>query len=710
MGSEATMRVSVDIGGTFTDLVVEQDLELRLFKSPTVPNDPVQGIMDVLTLAAEADKTSLAGFLRRVESFVHATTRGLNAVLTGNTAKTAFLTTEGHPDILLLREGGRRNPFDFTVPFPEPYVPRSLTFEVRERITSNGQILRPLDVAALERACDRMIAERVEAVAVALLWATINPAHELVVATVLERRLPGVPYTLSHALNPSLREYRRASSASIDASLKPLMTDYFQGLTSRLRGAGLSGRILMVTSIGGVVDVRDAVAAPILTINSGPSMAPVAGRAYASSDLGAETVIVADAGGTTYDVTLVRRGEIPSTRSAWVGDEGTGHMTGLPSVDVKSVGAGGGSIAWVDPGGLLHIGPQSAGSVPGPACYGRGGTSATVTDAALVLGYLDPAGFSNGLMTLNVASALDAVTRDVAEPLGMNPIAAAHAVIELTTEQMVRAIEEITLQQGIDPAGAVLVGGGGAAGLNAAAVATRLGCGRLVVPAVGAALAAAGALMSDLTAVYSSTTPALTNAFDPSRVNAALAELLVRCRNFVEHVGAAVSDATITLFAEARYPQQIWELEVPLRIESFGGESDVQDFVADFHATHQQILGITDGNSPVEVVGWGARVRVPLRASTKTSARTLKAHIGDQGEPSVRRAYVEGQGMTDIPVRPLGTITPGEVLSGPVLIESPFTTVVIADTSTGELRPSGSLIIQPAVVTVRRTSPYPEVA
>ncbi|MFG2196073.1 hydantoinase/oxoprolinase family protein [Streptomyces sp. NPDC048639] len=690
MGSEFSrlaLRVSVDIGGTFTDLVVEQGEQMRLYKSPTVPDDPVRGILNALTMAADADGTPLRVFLGRVESFAHATTRGLNAVLTGNTARTALLTTAGHPDVLLLREGGRRDPFDFTVPYPEPYVPRSLTFEVEERISSTGAVLRPLDTEGLERVCDRLIEEEVEAVAVCLLWSTVNPDHELAVADVLRRRLPEVPHTLSHALNPSLREYRRASSAAIDASLKPLMSSYIEGLTARLRDAGLAGRILMVTSIGGVADVEDAAAAPILTLNSGPSMAPVAGRAYAFSDLGADEVIVADAGGTTYDVTLVRKGEIPSTRSAWIGGEGTGHMTGLPSIDVKSVGAGGGSIAWVDSGGLLHIGPQSAGSVPGPACYGRGGIRATVTDAALVLGHLDPADFAGGSMTLDPAAALKAVTKDVAEPLGLDPVDAAHAVLELTTEQMVRAIEEITLQQGIDPARAVLVGGGGAAGLNAAAVAARLGCRRLVVPAVGAALAAAGALMSDLTAVYSATVPVLTSAFPTGKVNDALSGLLRRCQEFATRVGADRS--SVSLYAEARYPQQIWELEVPLRVRKFGA-ADVEEFEADFHAMHQQILGIADEKSPVEVVSWGARVGVALPGS----GGTLKARVSRRGMPSVRRAYVEGRGMTYVPVRPLGTIAAGDVVRGPVLIESPFTTVVVADpAATAELGPSGSLII-----------------
>lgn len=691
MASDQALRLSVDIGGTFTDLVIEEKGELRLFKSPTVPGDPVQGILNVLQMAADSEAVALSQFLARAESFSHATTIGLNAVLTGKTARTAFLTTEGHPDILLLREGGRRKPFDFTVPFPAPYVPRRLTFEVPERMTAAGAVLYPLDEVALDALCGRLRDAQVEAIAVCLLWATINPAHELKVAAALDRHLPGVPYTLSHRLNPSLREYRRASSVAIDASLKPLMSRYIAELTERLTAAGLACRILMVTSLGGVMNAEDAAAAPVVTINSGPSMAPVAGRAYAAADVEADTVIVADAGGTTYDVTLVRRGEIPSTRSAWVGEEGIGHMTGLPSIDVKSVGAGGGSIAWVDEGGLLHVGPQSAGAIPGPACYGRGGHAATVTDAALVLGYLDAAHFANGSMTLNVDAALAALTRDVALPLDLDVIAAAHAVLELTTEQMVHAIEEITLQQGIDPGRAVLVGGGGAAGINAVAVARRLGSRRLIIPVMGAALAASGALMSDITAVFTTTLPAITSAFDRTAVNAALARLATQSRAFTERVGAKDADVAITYFAEARYPQQIWELEVPLRAETFAGAHDVEQFTRDFHATHREILGISDDRSPVEIVSWSARVSVALGRRTQgLGARVLSPAVSRK-----RRAYVEGVGLIDVPVRPLANIRPGETIKGPVLIESPFTTIVVADRSRVELGRSGSLLISP---------------
>ena len=376
------MRLSADVGGTFTDLVAEHgDGRFELFKTPTRPEDPVRGVFDVLRLAADAGGVSLAELLRACTLFMHATTRATNAVLTGNTCRVAFATSEGHPDVLLLREGGRVDPFDNTVPFPEPLVPRSLTFEVPERIRADGSVYKALDEPATRKVIAHMRAAEVEAVGVCLLWSIVNPVHEERVGALLDEHLPGVPYMLSHRLNPSLREYRRASSACIDASLKPIMSAYLESIEERLRAAGFGGRLLAVTSQGSVADAADLARTPIHSINSGPSMAPVAGGHFAYEEGGADTAIVADTGGTSYDVSLVRRGRIPWTRETWLGPRLRGNMTGFPSVDVRSIGAGGGSIAWVDEGGMLHVGPQSAGSSPGPACCGRGGTRRRCSNA-----------------------------------------------------------------------------------------------------------------------------------------------------------------------------------------------------------------------------------------------------------------------------------------------------------------------------------------
>ena len=306
------LRLAVDTGGTFTDLVVEGDTRgLRFFKRAT-PHDPVEGLLDVLAAAGEGFGCSRRELLARADLFVFGTTRATNAVVTGSTARTAFLTTEGHPDVLLLREGGGRTSlFDYGQEYPDPYVPRSLTFEVPERILSDGTVRVPLEADAVAAIAQKLRDAEVEAVGVCLLWSIVNPAHELQVGELLERHLPGVPYTLSHQLNPCLREYRRASSTVIDASLKPLMSTFFQDIETMLRAEGFGGRLLVVTSAGGALDASAVAATPIHSIGSGPAVAPVAGRHFARVETGNATALVTDAGGTTYDVSLVRDGQIP---------------------------------------------------------------------------------------------------------------------------------------------------------------------------------------------------------------------------------------------------------------------------------------------------------------------------------------------------------------------------------------------------------------
>lgn len=687
------MRFAVDTGGTFTDLVIEDDDgALHVYKSPTTPDDPVLGVLNVLSVAAEARGIDRSELLAGEGLFIHGTTRAINAILTGGTAKTALLTTEGHPDILLFREGGRTDPFNYTRPYPEPYIPRSLTFEVPGRIGSAGEVVRELDEAAVIEHIGTLKALQVEAVAVCMLWSTVNPAHELRVGELLVQHLPGVPYTLSHQLNPILREYRRASSTAIDASLKPLMQEYLGSLEERLRGAGFHGRVLILTSNAGVLDASFVAEQPIHSINSGPSMAPVAGSHYAQIDTDTDTAIVADTGGTTYDVSLVRKGRIPTTKETWIGDPFFGHMTGFPSVDVKSVGAGGGSIAWVDDGGLLRVGPQSAGAKPGPVAYGRGGTQPTVTDASLVLGYIDPAYFLGGKMKLDVAAAREAIEEQISTPLGLTVEDAAAAIMTLVTEGMVSAIEEITLNQGVDPAKAVLIGGGGGAGLNSVAIAERLGSERVIIPETGATLSAAGALMSDLKAEYAATLITSTGAFDFDGANAALAQLEDRCRQFARTVGTADRSVRVEFVLEAHYPKQVWELQVPLAGSRIGNDAELQTFRDAFHALHLDVFSVNQPEAEVEVVGVRAVVHCQLREDTIGRA----PETPNDTKAVVRRLmYFVGTGYVEADVHRLETMPVDEVFVGPAVVESPFTTVVVDPGASVARRQSGSLVLTP---------------
>lgn len=687
------MRLAADTGGTFTDLVVEAGESVRLYKAPTTPQEPADGILDAIALAAQDAGLALEQFLAGSEVFIHGTTRAINAILTSTTARTALLSTRGHPDMLLLREGGRTEPFNWSYGYPDPYIPRALTFEIPERIGSQGEVVQPLDEAATAEVLARVADAGVESVAVCLLWSIANPRHELALGELLQRHLPGVPYTLSHALNPTLREYRRASSAAIDASLKPLMTSYLDNLEGRLRAAGFAGRLLMVTSAGGVVDAADMAAAPIHSINSGPAMAPIAGRHYAALDGLSENAVVADTGGTSYDVTLVRRGRIPVTRETWLGLEYEGHITGFPAVDVRSVGAGGGSIAWIDAGGLLHVGPQSAGADPGPVCYGRGGDEPTVTDACVVLGYIDPDYFLGGQMELDAPASGRAIAEGIAAPLGLEVNEAASAIMAVATERMVQAIEEITVNQGVDPRSAVLVGGGGAAGLNAVAIARRLGSRRVVIPQAGAVLSARGALMSDLTSEYAAALFTGSDHFEHERAEALLGELRGRCVEFAERNDSA-GDAQIEFIAEARYRHQVWQLDVRLRDGRLGSSGDLAGLVEDFHAIHDEVYAVRDERAVIEVVNLRARVNCPLRGSVDDTVTLERGHSSS----GMRSVYFSGIGAVNAAILRLEAMAPGAQFAGPAIVESSFTTIVLNPGASAERTPSGSLAIVPGAL------------
>ena len=705
--TSASLRFAADTGGTFTDLVVEgTGRELRFYKRPTTPADPVGGLLDVVGAAATDHSLSTREFLGRGELFVFGTTRATNAVVTGTAAKTALLCTRGHPDVLLFREGGGRIAlFDYTQEYPDPYVPRSLTFEVPERVHADGSVSVPLDEDAVRAVGHELLRLEVEAAAVCLLWSIMNPAHELRVVELLAEVAPDLPVTLSHRLNPSLREYRRASSAAIDASLKPLMTQFFRHLELRLADEGFNGRLLILTSSGGVLDAQAVAEQPIHSIGSGPAAAPVAGRHYAFIDTGSDTALVTDAGGTTYDVSLVRRGRIPWTRETMLGHPTYGYITGFPSVDVKSIGAGGGSIAWVDEGALLHVGPQSAGADPGPACYARGGDRPTVTDACLVLGYIDPDYFLGGEMSVSVDLAHKAIERDIAHPLGLEVHEAAAAVLRLAIERMVTAIEGITLKQGIDPTAAVMIGGGGGAGLYSVGIARRLGISRVVIPDVAAALSATGALVSELQTVFAATEVMSTTEFDRRRAADVLDRLRAQSEQFIATAGDGAVETGIQFTVEARYPHQVWEIEVPLRRDRLKTPEELEELRQDFHAAHEERFAVRDAEAPVEMVTWRAHVRCALRHQELASA---------QPEPSrhalaaQRRAYFPELGFVTTPVRSLEGLAVGERLVGPLIIESPVTTVVLDERAAVERAPSGSLLIDTSVADAGLSESGPE--
>ncbi len=687
------LRFGVDTGGTFTDLIIEGlDDKLHLFKRPTTPDDPTRGLLDVISFAAQELGVSTQRLLELGDVLVYGTTRATNAIVEHKTARTAFITTQGHKDMLLVREGGgRHEPMDYSQEYPDPYIPRSRSYEIAERIYADGRVVKDIDREAAIETIRKIKQDDVEAVAVCLLWSVVNPVHELELGKLLDEYLPGIPYTLSHQLNPTIREYRRASSTAIDASLKPLMGSYLRHLEASLRAEGFSGRLLILTASGGMLDADDVWNRPIHTIGSGPAAAPVAGRHYAKHDCNSGLAIVTDAGGTTYDVGLVQNGQIPWTREAMVGDQKQGFMTGFASVDVRSIGAGGGSIAWVDEGGLLHVGPQSAGADPGPACWSKGGKQATLTDACIVLGYLDPEFYLGGNIQIDVSLAEQAIISGVGRRLGLELADAAAAIFELACQNMVVAIEEITLERGIDPVDALLVGGGGGGGLYSTSIAAQLGVRQILIPSVSAALSAAGALLSELKRDFSTTHFMLSTVFDRAAANRILQDLRRRCGAFAADSGT--DDVTINYSVEARYPDQVWEIEVPLRRDRFDNEADIQDLVDDFHKVHLDLFAIEDTASPIEVIAWRAEVSCKLHKDVATGAEysTVVREAGTE-----RRAYFQGAGWTSGKVLRAETLQPGIKIHGPAFIESPVTTIIVPPGGNAVKTTGSSFMVEPA--------------
>jgi N-methylhydantoinase A len=529
-----------------------------------------------------------------------------------------------------------------------------------------------------------------------LLWSIVNPAHELRVGELIAATLPDVPFTLSHQLNPIVREYRRTSSCVIDASLKPLMQEHLATLDADLRDAGFAGHLFIATSFGGSWRPDEMIARPIYSVGSGPSMAPVAALTYTTAeratDARQEDFLVCDTGGTTFDVGLVSGGQINYTAETWLGGRWIGHITGIRAVDVKSIGAGGGSIAWIDPGGLLRVGPQSAGADPGPACYGRGGVLPTVTDSAVVLGYIDPGYFLGGRLSLDVAAARRALEEQIATPLGWSVEDAAAAVLVIASENIVGAIREITIAQGIDPREVTIVAGGGASGLNIVPIARELGCTRVLLPSTAGALSACGAMYADIISEFSVSRYAETRQLDFAAVNEALATVEARAREFLRGLDDIDPVATrIEFLVAARYRQQVWELDIPLAGSRLETEADARALEETFHETHRRVFAVAEPGQYLECLVWKARATA-VTAKPSVSVRD----VGADGRGELVRsgpAFFRDLGIVETPLYVGGQLAPGDRVAGPAIIREPTTTVVVYPGSSVTVTPLGNYLI-----------------
>lgn len=678
-------QVCIDIGGTFTDcLVSDGDGLISIFKSPTTPGEFEKGFINVLHAAAEGHGLTPDAFLKDIELIVHGSTVSTNALVEKKTVKVGLILNEGHEDVLLLRQGPRKGAFQWKLDYPDPYVPRHLTRGVTGRIDARGRELVALDEDGVRSAAAAFRSLGVEAVAVGLLWSVVNPAHELRAGEILTEELPDIPITLSHEINPMPREYQRIIATAIDASIHPIVSRYIGRLQSALDEAGFAGELLLANCVGGMMPQPEMLKKPIYSVMSGPTLAPMAALALSDEP----DIIVGDMGGTTFDVSALRDHQIIITPDSMIHDD----SLGIPKVDVRSVGAGGGSIAHVDAGGLLKVGPQSAGARPGPACYGAGGERPTVTDANVVLGLVDPDYFLGGKMKLHRDLAEKAVGQ-VASALGIGLEEAAYAIYTTSNHNMVAAIEEITVREGINPRDSVFVCGGGATAIHIAEMADILGLKRYMVPRFMAGLSAFGGLISDIRNEKSGVLLTSHVDFDLDGVNALLAQLRTAGDGFLADAGVAPENRQFEVSYMGRYEFQSFEIEVPITLPEGGlTPADLPVLVEAFHRMHERIYSIRIDGDVVEFTAWKLRAIGKRPGQEAWRLHTLPAQAGPVTPKASRRVYDQpARSMVEVPVYELSTLGEGARLAGPCLIESPTFTAYLKRGHDGSLDPFGNL-------------------
>ncbi len=680
-------HVCVDIGGTFTDCLVSDDKgTIAIFKAPTTPGEFEKGFIDVLGIAAEGLGLPPRDFVGKIDIIVHGSTVSTNALVEGKTARAGLIVNHGHADILTLREGPRKGAFEWRLDYPEPYIPRKLTRTVRGRIDVRGQEITPLCVDDVHAAGEHFRRQEVQSIAVGLLWSVANPHHELRVREILACDLPNVPVTLSHQINPIPREYRRVIAAAIDASISPIIRSYVQRLQDALAAASFSGELLLANCLGGMMPPAEMMQRPIYSVMSGPTLAPIAALAL-TDEL---DVIVGDMGGTSFDVSALRDHQVIIAQESKINKD----LLGIPKVDVRSIGAGGGSIAHVDAGGLLHVGPQSAGARPGPACYGLGGMDATVTDANVVLGILDPDFFLGGRIKLDRNLAERAVDR-IAQRLGVSREEAAHAITTTSNHNMVAAIEEITVREGINPRDSFFVCGGGGTPCHIAEMADILGLKRYLIPRFVAGLSAFGGLISDLRWEENGTLHTSSRHFDVERVNDLLHRLHESGDAFMHLAGIPKEMRSFEYAFFGRYEYQSWEIEVRFDRRAAGlADSDLATLVEAFHQMHERIYSICSDNDIVEFTTWKVRA-IGSRAGTNLwRSHVLDRQIGNPRPKGSRDVYIrENGGMRPLPVYDAHLLNYSAQIVGPCLIDANTFTAFLAPDHVGTMDQYGNLLV-----------------
>ena len=683
-------RLGIDIGGTFTDAILldEDTGEMRIGKVSTTPHDPSLGFVQAVERILKDNSVASAD----VRYVVHATTVATNAIIEGTIAPTAFITTEGFRDMLEIQRQIRPSLYDLQFEKPRPLVPRYRCFGVPERLDAYGNVLTPLDAEAVRVVAEQLRDDGVEAIAVCTLHSYINPAHERQIGEILSEVFPEAIVSLSSSVAPEIREYYRASTTVINASIRPVVSRYLQNIEDRLRERGLAAELLVMQSSGGVFTFAAAREKPVFMVESGPAAGVIA-AAHLGENVGQRNVISFDMGGTTAKAGLIENGKPKVTKEYEVGAtaqagsgraRGSGYPIRTPVIDLVEIGAGGGSIAWVDSGGALRVGPRSAGADPGPVCYGKGGSDPTITDANLVLGRLNPDYFLGGEIKLDVASARTAIKQKCADPLGLDVVTAAHGIVEIANAAMVNALRLVSVQRGYDPREFVLIAFGGAGPVHANRLAMEMEVPTTLIPMSPGIFSALGLLVTDLKHDYSTTAIQRVDRIDTAAVAAHFERMEQDGRALLAREGIPSSAMDFARGVDMRYVGQSFELTIPLPSPSGRGvvgegELSAQDttrLLEQFHQEHERAYGYSAPEEPAELVN------LRLTAIGHIGKPRLREVTGNRAQGTAEKGrrsvfFAESNGFVACPIYDRYRLYAADVIPGPAIVEEFDSTTLI---------------------------------
>ncbi len=680
-------RLGIDAGGTFTDFVLaDRAGKVRLFKALSTPQDPTRAIDDGLNLIAEELKVPVRDIVSNCDLCINGTTVGLNALIQHKGSKTGLICTAGHEDSLEIRLGHKEDGYRYDPEYPAAtmLVPRYLRCGVSERVISDGTVRTPLNEDDVRAACRLFLQEGIESVAISFVWSVLYPDHERRAAEIVREMMPHAIITIGSELYPQVREYTRTSTAVVNAYLAPVMKRYVDAVDMHFQALGAGQPVRYFQSNGGLAAGQAMADRSVYAINSGPASAPAAGQ-YVCEPFGKRDVITVDMGGTSFDITLTKSGATNINKNI----DFLRYRIGVPMIQVETLGAGGGSIGWIDEMGLMQMGPQSAGSDPGPACYGQGGELPTVSDANLVLGYLNPHGLVGGRLPLDYQKAYEAIRVHLAEPLGLSVERAAYGMFTIVNANMVNGIRRVTIERGYDPRDFVLVGAGGATAAHITALADAMGIEMIVLPKLASVLCAFGQIISDVKYNYMATAPLRLDhdqAYD--RVNTLFHEIEAQGIAQLKADGFSEDDIVIRRSLDMRYVGQVHECTV--EIDKFTVDATSVNKVLDaFHERHEQLYTYSERHSTVEVVNIESTLYGVLDKPERM--RLSAGALSEQALKGHREVVFRADGTRQsTPIIDGGLLGAGARIVGPAIIEEVTTTIVIEPGWVALLDESGS--------------------